>query len=139
MKLLLIAFFSIYSFVSCIDRSIRYNHQNKNNRYSSRFADSGEYARGKCSYYGKKFHGRKTANGEVFDMYKLTAAHRSLPFGTIVKVENIKNGKSVAVRINDRGPFKADRIIDLSYAAAKELGMINDGIAEVNLFIIKKP
>jgi rare lipoprotein A len=93
---------------------------------------------GKASYYGKKFHGRLTSNGETFDMNKLTAAHRSLPFGTKLKVTNLKNSRSVVVRINDRGPFKATRIIDLSKGAATQLSMIGDGIADVKLEVIGK-
>jgi len=92
---------------------------------------------GVASWYGKKFHGRKTASGEKFDMYKLTAAHRSLPFGTKVKVKNLDNGKEVVVRINDRGPFKKGRIIDLSYAAAKKVGMIRAGCARVRITVVK--
>ncbi len=91
---------------------------------------------GIASYYGAKFHGRKTANGETFDMYAFTAAHKTLPFGTILKVTNIKNGKQVTVRINDRGPFVRNRILDLSYAAAREIGMINSGTAEIEAIII---
>jgi rare lipoprotein A len=79
---------------------------------------------GLASYYGKEFHGKKTASGEPFDMEALTAAHRTLPFNTTVKVTNTRNGKSVRVRINDRGPFIAGRIIDLSYAAAKTIGLL---------------
>ncbi len=93
---------------------------------------------GKASYYGKKFHGRLTSNGETFDMNKLTAAHRSLPFGTKLKVTNLKNNKSVVVRINDRGPFKTTRIIDLSKGAAIKLAMIGDGVADVKLEVIGK-
>ena len=92
---------------------------------------------GLASYYGKEFHGRKTASGERYDMHALTAAHRTLPFGTIVKVTNAASGKSVQVRINDRGPFIADRIIDLSYAAAKAIGMLSVG--EVRIDIIRYP
>ena len=92
---------------------------------------------GVASYYGPKFHGRKTANGEIFNMYKLTAAHRYYPFGTIVKVTNLSNGKSVIVRINDRGPFVRGRIIDLSYGAAKKLGMLGSGVAKVKLKVLK--
>ncbi|MDR0927913.1 MAG: septal ring lytic transglycosylase RlpA family protein [Ignavibacteria bacterium] len=98
--------------------------------------DSGTI-RGYASYYHDKFNGRKTANGEVFAQSKLTAAHRELPFGTIVRVTRVSNGKSVLVRINDRGPFVDGRIIDLSLAAAKELDMINDGVVEVVLQIQK--
>lgn len=88
---------------------------------------------GLASYYGKKFHGRKTASGERFNMYAMTAAHKGLPFGAMVKVTHLKNGRSVTVRINDRGPFGRGRIIDLSYAAAKHLGMISQGVAKVRL------
>lgn len=89
---------------------------------------------GIASYYAKKFHGRRTASGEIFDMYKLTAAHRTLPFGTRVLVTNLTNGKSVVVKINDRGPFIKGRIIDLSYEAARRIGIT--GIAKVKLVII---
>lgn len=88
---------------------------------------------GLASWYGGKFQGRKTANGEIFDTYKISAAHKSLPFGTIVSVENLENGKKLDVRVNDRGPYIQGRIIDLSYAAAKELGILNQGIAQVKI------
>ena len=93
---------------------------------------------GYASWYGGKFHGRKTANGETYNMYALTAAHRTLPFGTRVKVTNLSNGKSVIVRITDRGPFvdKHKRVIDLSYAAAKKIDMIGQGVAKVRLEIL---
>lgn len=88
---------------------------------------------GMASYYGKKFHGRKTASGERFNMYAMTAAHKGLPFGAMVRVTHLKNGRSIMVRINDRGPFAKGRIIDLSYAAAKRLGMLAQGVAKVRL------
>lgn len=91
---------------------------------------------GTASYYADKFHGRKTANGEIFNMHDLTAAHKTLPFGTIVRVTNLKNNKSVKLRINDRGPFVKNRIIDLSLAAAKELDMLGTGTAEVRIDIL---
>lgn len=98
------------------------------------FARSAKHGwHGTASYYGPGFHGRRTANGERFDMNGLTAAHRSLPFGTRLKVTNEKNGRSVVVRINDRGPFVGNRIIDLSRGAAARLGMVNDGLARVRL------
>jgi rare lipoprotein A len=78
------------------------------------------YQTGICSYYGKKLHGRKTANGETFDMYAMTAAHKGFPFNTRIKVTNLKNNKSVIVRINDRGPYIGKQILDLSYGAAKK-------------------
>lgn len=92
------------------------------------------YQRGKASYYGKKFHGRTTANGEKYNMNGLTAAHPSLPFGTKVTVKNAYNGKSVTVRINDRGPFIGGRVIDLSVAAAKKIGMIQSGVVPVIIY-----
>ncbi|HHM02826.1 MAG TPA: septal ring lytic transglycosylase RlpA family protein [Caldithrix abyssi] len=94
--------------------------------------------RGLASYYGKKFHGRTTANGEVFNMYAYTAAHKSLAFGTMLEVTNLSNGKKVVVRINDRGPFVRNRILDLSYAAAKEIGMLRSGTAEIEARIISR-
>lgn len=92
---------------------------------------------GIASYYAEEFHGRKTANGETYDMNDLTAAHRTLPFGTRVKVVNHETGRSVIVRINDRGPFKDDRVIDLSLAAAKQLGLIANGTGAVFLEILE--
>jgi rare lipoprotein A len=92
---------------------------------------------GQASWYGGKFQGRKTANGEIFDTYKFTAAHKTLPFDTIVKVKNLENGKTTVVRINDRGPFIEGRIIDLSYAAAKDIGMVENGVVKVSLEIIE--
>lgn len=89
--------------------------------------------KGKASFYADFFQGRKTANGEVFRQGKRTAAHKTLPFGTKVKVKNLKNGKTVKVRINDRGPFVEGRIIDLSKKAAKKLGMANDGVVQVEI------
>lgn len=89
--------------------------------------------RGKASWYGKKFHGRKTSNGEIYNMYAMTAAHKTLPFGTYVRVKNLNNKKKITVRINDRGPFVAERIIDLSFAAAKKIGIIGTGTAPVKI------
>ncbi|HMR92325.1 MAG TPA: septal ring lytic transglycosylase RlpA family protein [Chitinophagaceae bacterium] len=86
---------------------------------------------GKASYYADKFAGRKTANGEIFRQGKMTAAHKTLPFGTKVKVKNLNNGRTIKVRINDRGPFVAGRIIDLSRKGARKLGMIRDGVVPV--------
>lgn len=92
--------------------------------------------RGVASWYGPGFHGRRTASGERFDQRKMTAAHRNLPFGTWVKVINLENDKSVVVRINDRGPFRAGRIIDLSRAAAKKVGLLPSGTAKVLIFYL---
>jgi len=95
--------------------------------------DLGVKARGIASWYGADFHGLATASGEVYDMEALTGAHRTLPLGTLVKVTNVVNGKQVLVRINDRGPYVKGRIVDLSHAAARELGMVQDGITPVQL------
>ncbi|RQW04601.1 MAG: septal ring lytic transglycosylase RlpA family protein [Calditrichaeota bacterium] len=94
---------------------------------------------GEASYYADEFHGRKTANGETFDMHGLTAAHRSWPFGTLCLVTNLNNDKSVIVRINDRGPFVAGRIMDLSKGAAEAIGGILDGIIKVKIEILEMP
>lgn len=92
---------------------------------------------GIASYYADKYHGKPTASGEVFDMHKLTAAHPTLPFGTRVKVTHTANKRSVIVRINDRGPFIAGRVIDVSLAAAEELQMVQAGLADVRLEVVK--
>lgn len=94
-------------------------------------------ATGIASYYGKILHGRKTASGERFDMNKMTCAHRTLPFGTILNVRDLKTGRSVSVRVTDRGPYGRGRIVDLSLAAAKELGIVSRGVAQVEVTIAK--
>ncbi|MGS0682641.1 septal ring lytic transglycosylase RlpA family protein [Shewanella sp. 125m-7] len=100
--------------------------------------DSGAgYAeKGIASWYGAKFHGHLTSNGETYDMYSMSAAHKTLPLPSYVKVTNLKNDKTVIVRVNDRGPFHADRVIDLSYAAAHRLDMLKTGTANVSLEVI---
>ncbi len=94
------------------------------------------YQVGIASYYGGRFHGRRTANGETFDMHRLTAAHRALSFGTLVEVTNLSNGRSVRVRVNDRGPYVRGRVLDLSYAAAQRIGMVRKGLARVKIEIV---
>lgn len=94
---------------------------------------------GVASWYGKDFHGRRTSNGEVYNMYDMTAAHKTLPLGTFVRVEDLKNGRSVDVRVNDRGPFVHGRVIDLSYTAAKQLDMIGPGTARVKVTALGAP
>ena len=89
--------------------------------------------RGIASWYGKKFHGRKTSNGETYNMYDMTAAHKTLPFNTYVRVYNLENGRQTVVRINDRGPFIRGRIIDLSYTAANKVGIVGPGTAKVKI------
>lgn len=93
----------------------------------------GYEAEGVASWYGPNFHGKKTSNQEVFDMHELSAAHRSLPLPTYVRVTNLKNDKSVIVRVNDRGPFVGNRLIDMSFAAAKALDFVNDGVTPVRV------
>ncbi|MHB8541782.1 MAG: septal ring lytic transglycosylase RlpA family protein [Candidatus Acidiferrales bacterium] len=94
---------------------------------------------GIASWYGAQFNGRRTSDGEIYNMFQYTAAHRTLPFGAVVQVTNLNNGKQVDVRINDRGPFVANRIIDLSYAAAVAIGMIGTGTAPVRLDVVAGP
>ncbi len=98
-----------------------------------------KYQVGKASWYGRKFQHKKTASGEPYDMHDFTAAHRKLPLGSWVKVTNLKNDKSVMVRINDRGPVPRSRILDLSYGAAKILGIGDEGVAKVRLDLIETP
>ena len=91
---------------------------------------------GVASWYGEQFHGNQTASGETYDMYAHTAAHRTLPFGTVVRVRRVDDNKSVVVTINDRGPFVDERVIDLSYGAARDLGIVQAGVAEVELEVV---
>ncbi len=91
---------------------------------------------GVASWYGPGFHGRKTASGEIYDMNQLTAAHSELPLNTLLKVTNLKNNRHVVVRVNDRGPFVGDRVIDMSLAAARDLGMITPGTVPVKLEVV---
>ncbi len=97
----------------------------------------GSKFRGVASFYADEYHGRKTANGEVFDMYGLTCAHNGFPFDTWLEVRNLANKRTVIVRVNDRGPFIDGRIIDLSYGAAREIGMIEKGVQEVEITVIR--
>lgn len=101
-------------------------------------ADAGWSQQGKASWYGKKFHGRKTASGETYNMYAMTAAHKTLPLQSVVRVRNMDNGREIDVRVNDRGPFVRGRIIDLSYSAAKELAVVGPGTAPVEITVLGK-
>ncbi len=92
---------------------------------------------GLASWYGHDFHGRKTSNGETYDMYGQSAAHKTLPFGTLVRVTDLESGRNIETRINDRGPFVYGRIIDLSYGSAKALGIVGKGVARVTLEVIE--
>ncbi len=102
-------------------------------RYRVLPSTQGYVARGIASWYGEPFHGRPTSNGEIYDMHQMTAAHRSLPIPSYVKVTSLANGRSVVVRVNDRGPFHQDRIIDLSFAAAEQLDLIQAGTGRVEV------
>jgi rare lipoprotein A len=95
------------------------------------------YQVGTASWYGRSFHGKTTASGEPFDMYQFTAAHRRLPMGTMLRVTNLENGESVVVRVNDRGPVPKSRIIDLSYGAARMIGLSGPGLEPVRLDILE--
>ncbi len=132
-----ILFLCLVSFVlaSC-GTTARYNKEDT--RLKSLSSKKGRVIEdGVASWYGPNFHGRLTANGETYDMHGLTAAHRTLPFNTVVRVENLDNGKSVVVRINDRGPFAKNRIIDLSRTAAEEIDMLGPGTANVQLVLLE--
>jgi rare lipoprotein A len=105
-------------------------------RYTPMSTGKGYSAQGEASWYGQKFHGHLTSNGEVYDMYTMSAAHKTLPLPSFGRVTNLANGKQVIVRINDRGPFHGGRLIDLSYAAATKLDMLSTGVAQVKLDVI---
>ncbi len=107
-------------------------------RYHVMKTSAGFKQRGYASWYGKKFHGRKTSNGEIYDMYKMTAAHKTLPIPSYVRVTNLENGRQAIVRVNDRGPFHKNRIIDLSYTAAWKLGVLKKGTAKVEIEVVTK-
>jgi rare lipoprotein A len=106
---------------------------------SSQLSKPGQTAKGVASWYGQHHHGRRTASGEIFNQHRFTAAHRTLPFGTKLAVTNLRNGKSVEVQINDRGPFIRSRLIDLSYAAARALGLVKFGKAPVKVEVLRFP
>jgi rare lipoprotein A len=135
-NLVLILLFAL--FCGC-SSTARYSRTNDNSKNESRINDFAalEIETGTASFYADEFDGKRTANGEVYDMNDLTAAHPSYAFNSIVKVTNLSNGKSVEVRINDRMPQFKGRIIDLSLAAAKKIEMVNAGIQEVKLEVIK--
>jgi rare lipoprotein A len=105
-------------------------------RYHPTFVEEGQEMRGISSWYGPNFHGKYTSNGEVYNMHARTAAHKTWPMDTMVKVKNLQNGKSTIVRINDRGPFVRGRIIDCSYTAGKEIGLDRMGIAKVEIQVV---
>lgn len=120
--------------VKTLPKAAKHGNPSRGGKPSGR--EQKPYQVGIASWYGKQFHGRTTASGEGFDMFELTAAHRQLPLGTYVKVTNLKNGKWIIVRVNDRGPYVNGRIMDLSYGAARMLDF-RDGIEPVRLDLIK--
>lgn len=107
-----------------------------NVRYFPKIVNVGDEFRGIASWYGPNFHAKKTSNGETYNMYAMTAAHKTLPMNTMVKVDNLENGKSIIVRVNDRGPFVAGRIIDLSNTAAHKIDMVKKGTADVKITVL---
>ncbi|MGM0444443.1 MAG: septal ring lytic transglycosylase RlpA family protein [Fibrobacterota bacterium] len=129
---------AVFLFMTACGSSPRHmpGHQTHNSRTDSP-AENSRVLRGHASWYGRKFHGRTTANGEKYNMRDMTAAHKTLPFGTIVEVTDPSTGRSVKVRINDRGPFVKGRIIDLSRKAADRLGIRERGTAPVEVRILK--
>ena len=108
-------------------------------RYQVRASSDGYRERGVASWYGRPFHGRPTSSGETYDMHEMTAAHTTLPLPTWVEVTNLSNGKRIVVKVNDRGPFVADRVIDLSYAAANALDIVRSGTARVEIHAVAEP
>jgi rare lipoprotein A len=108
-------------------------------RYQVRASSDGYRERGVASWYGRPFHGRPTSSGEMYDMHEMTAAHTTLPLPTWVEVTNLSNGKRIVVKVNDRGPFVADRVIDLSYAAANALDIVRSGTARVEIHAVAEP
>jgi rare lipoprotein A len=126
-SLIRLGYFSLFTIV--LSALFSFNHKEK-----AKFSNIYEY--GKASYYGKPFIGRKTANGEIFTEYEYTCAHKTLPFGTKLKVTNLANNQSIIVRVNDRGPFVKSRIVDLSIQGAKEIGLIQSGVANITVEIV---
>jgi rare lipoprotein A len=124
----------LFSLTSCIETKPLGHERSYKVRgkvYTTLRSAKGYKARGLASFYSKRFHHLKTSNGERYNMYSMTAAHPTLPFNTRLRVKNIKNGRTVVVRINDRGPFYSRRIIDLSYAAASRLGISSPSMVEI--------
>ena len=117
-------------------RATMRNYTVRGKRYHPSYAEVGQITRGISSWYGPKFHGKQTSNGERYNMHKSTAAHKTLPMDTMLRVRNLQNGKSTVVRINDRGPFVSGRILDCSYKAGKDLGLDVVGIARVSIEVL---
>jgi rare lipoprotein A len=135
----LILFLCTHIFLISCSNSPRYSHHKKKPRIgkTKSFNKHQKIIYGISSYYGKDFHGKLTANGEVYDMYGLTAAHKTFPLNTIIRVTNQSNDKSLILRVNDRGPYVGNRILDCSYGAALKLDFIQQGTAEVKIEVIE--
>lgn len=112
--------------------------QPKDEKQAASWTEAEYFQNGVASFYGEKWNGRRTANGEIFNTYELTAAHKTLPFGTKVRVTNEANGKSVVVRINDRGPFVKGRIIDMSKSSFAQIASLSAGVADVEIEVVKE-
>ena len=128
------------TFSQSCSNSPRYNRNNQKPailKSNSKINKSQKVFYGISSYYGQKFHGKLTANGEVFDMYGLTAAHKTLPLNTIIRVTNKANDNALILRVNDRGPYVGNRILDCSYGAALKLDFLNQGTAEIKIEVIE--
>ena len=140
MKNRIIFSFIMISMVSC-GPSIAYgdyiNSEGMTRKQIEAIKEHPQVQIGIASYYGKKFHKKRTANGEIFNMYKVSAAHKTLPLGTKVRVINLKNGRSLTMKINDRGPYVKGRVIDLSYKAAQKLGFVNKGTTKVRIEVLR--
>lgn len=108
----------------------------KGKRYQVQHPSQGHTENGTASWYGKRFHGRRTSSGERFDMHAMTAAHKNLPLASLIQVTNLENGRSAVVRVNDRGPFHGNRVLDLSFAAASQLDMVDRGMAKVKIQVL---
>ena len=137
-----IVFFFIFFFLISCTVSPRYNSSNSSykktkSNNSAKKASNQTIYKGISSWYGPNFHGKLTANGEIFDMYGTTAAHKTLPLNSIVRVTNLENYKSLILKINDRGPYVGDRILDCSFGAAKKLGFDKQGTTTVKIEIIE--
>ena len=140
-KKILIAIFSLFIFSTnstAQDKNIL-AYKDRGIRYYPHYVSKGHIKIGKASWYGKQFHRRLTASGERYNMYSMTAAHRTYALNTILKVTNLSNHKSVRVRINDRGPFYRSRDIDLSYGAAKRIGLTHKGVGRVKIEVLSSP
>ena len=138
LTLTLLLLLTIFNASLCAKKDINIkDYIDRGIHYYPKYVKKGLVKYGKASWYGKPFHGKLTANGERYSMYQMTAAHRTYAMNTIVKVTNLQNKKSVIVRINDRGPFYHTRDIDLSYAAAKRLGMYKKGVERIKIEVIK--